>query len=1081
MYRPHLKSSLTTTTLLLLAMVMGSLAVPGPTVAEGTRITPTSLRVAPRNVDISSYLRLSGPQAELDVRPLLAKWRAAGSPAHEPIFDATALSKVAAQAPLLPSAPDAFGSVAPNGGFAHIANPSVQGVVPAASSAQNTPPLAAQTGLSTIMLQSTPARHALGPAQTSPLQNCTQVLADTGNSNPTSTSSAWTFFDPIIYYSTFQYTSAPYAWYLAENELGVNDGPVEDTDMTRDMRLGRNTDGDSLGQAFDVPPDVVTLNGTFNYQYVRGSTVPGDRLYVEIYYANTAGGTTTLGDYIDGLFFDVGLLDDDQWRTFGWTITDENTLVKMRGQRVVLRISTWNNNNGISTKLYLDDITANLCGKASVMGQVTQLGNGAASNANISNALILLTVVSANGSQLLAVTTPRTDGVYTFPGLPALPTTQAYQVIYFNYNLDGSPPDDSRVRVLFGPVSSGAVGASDMVILPPFDISNVVLAQPDPYTKVEAPSDKLVSFTWQSRGLPTGYATEYFQHCIYDSQTVVAGTSTPTPTPITLCTDPLGDGPGEIPTLVWIKAGNQPNGSFPARYPFVYGRRYAWYVKVCTAVVDSNGDGRVDNCAGQVGYSFYEHAVTFVEQVIPPPSEAAQPGGSLPTNAAQRPWTVMIYLGGDNDLSDPLQPWASSSNLRTQFDTLKQIAPQVTNAHIVALGDFYGNTGTEVCYLSDPSGPQCQQLGEQDSSNPTVLSNFIKQGLSYPSAKTMLVIASHGHAIVGINRDDTTATAATMAPNVIVEALKTAGLSDTTRKLDVIFFNACLMATVETAVMMAPFANYMVASADLIWVLPFYDRIFGLLGGTPREVAAGIPDVYNAALDATMPNAYRTLIALDLSKIGAVNTALNGLADALKGTLDANAASQLAELADLRRTVQVYDSSGNELLDQIRDTTGQIRAVEEDAFVDVQHLASLLSGSTFAGPAAGLTSALASGLVIKSLVRSGSDAKQQDRHDYVPVSIGLGFYFPNGESEGDQPTLTSLYLDKANMQDFRNTSRWGTFVRPYVLGIIKQNPGYIATAPGTVGRSGEPVRGQMPIAKPVDPIAWNVYLPSINR
>jgi len=1085
MRKRQLVFSVTMAILLLLAMLMGSLPGSIPAVAQGemsTASAPPHITAVPPDVPLSSLNVSPGTEAStslhqvtpgnstipsaqsgIDVRPLLAKWRAAGSPINQPVFDDAAMARIAAQAPAVLATTDSFGSGGePNYDPANVGTAESPRAAPDGTQAKLVPSAVSPTASAsrtTVDPRITAYGQNLVPAQTSPPQNCTQVLSDTAYINPTSTPPYWPVYDQIVYYSPDQYTSAPYAWYMAENELGVYDGAAEDADMVRDTRPGRNTDIDSFGQPFDVPTNAVSLNGTLNFQYVIGTTVPGDRLYVEIYAAGSSGGATSYGNYIDGTYFDVGSLDDGQWKTFNWSITNETTLATMRGQRVVLRISTWNNNNSISTKVYIDDITANICQPIIVGGYVTQRGNGGASSTTMSNAILLLTVNSATDQKILSLVTPRSDGLYAFGGLPALPANQYYQVIYFNYNADATPLDDTRLSLLYGPSTSGAIGASDLVVMPTFDISNVILSQPGPDATVVAPATQVVSFTWQTRSLPASYATEYFQQCIYDPQTVQPGTSNP----ITLCTEPLGDNSGETPNLTRVKAGNKKNGgSFPDNYPFTYGQRYTWYVKACTVAVDLNGDGRGDWCGGQVGYSFYEHVVTFAENVTPLPSSPKQPSGSLPTSASKRAWTVMIYFGGDNSLGDANRTPNSIANLQSQFETLKKTAPQVAAAHVVALGDFYGDTGTQVCYLSDPSGPQCEELGEQNSADPALLTKFINQGLSYPSNYTMLVIASHGHAVVGVGMDETsrdkiTGVAPKMAPNQIVEALTAAGLNTPTRKLDVIFFNACLMATTETAVMMAPFADYLVASADTIWVLFFYDRIFALLGGSPRDVASGILDAYNAALNNVKPDSYRTLIALDLSKIAAVNTALNGLGDALRANQD----KVPTEIANQRKTVQVYDSSGNDMLDQILDNTGQPSPVEEDALVDIGHLATLLSStsnSAIASAANNLVSILSGGLVVKSLVQSGGSNYQNVRHDYVANAVGLGLYFSNGLLVSNQQELNDLYLHDGNMKPFNNTSTWDDFLTTYVYSGLP-------TGAGTVGRkSVDPVGGMIPPA-----------------
>ncbi len=132
MRKRHLVFSVTMAILLLLAMMMGSLPVPMPAVAQGAMGTPSapphttavppdvplsSLNASPATEAATSLRQITpgdgnipGAQSEVDARPLLAKWRAAGSPINQPVFDDAALARIAAQAPAVLATTDSFGS-----------------------------------------------------------------------------------------------------------------------------------------------------------------------------------------------------------------------------------------------------------------------------------------------------------------------------------------------------------------------------------------------------------------------------------------------------------------------------------------------------------------------------------------------------------------------------------------------------------------------------------------------------------------------------------------------------------------------------------------------------------------------------------------------------------------------------------------------------------------------------------------------------------------------------------------------------------------------------------------------------------
>ncbi|MFV9506036.1 MAG: clostripain-related cysteine peptidase, partial [Oscillochloridaceae bacterium umkhey_bin13] len=730
-----------------------------------TPVTPLYL-VPPGETGIASADVPATALPELDLRPMIAEWQAAGSPVNTPIFEQTNMTRLQAQAPApdLPANSPGLVTVGPDEANATLLRQRA-----------STSPMAPQPALDLGQMAPISAEARLEPNQTGPPQNCAQLLQDPGNSQPTVSPPIWPVYDQIVYYADNAFTSPPYAWQMIENEQG-------DTVFSN-----RGTDLDSFGQPFNLPADTLSLVTQFRYRYNPGSTGSGDRLFAELFLVGA--NDYQLGAFITGASLEVSTLDDGQWRTATWILDDAAILEAVRGERVILLLSTYNNNNGVNAVVYLDDITATACGEVIVGGNLRRLGNGNTSSGNLSNALLLLIAGNEDGEFVpLAITTPRSDGLYAFGGLPALAEGLYYRVIYVSFNPSGGALDDSRLSLGYGPYEWGPIGASEIVVLANFDISNIILAKPDPYATVVAPAGQNVAFTWRSRGLPN----DKYQYCLYDPQTVYPDTNDP----IQLCTDVLSG----------LQANIGPD-SFPDDYPFRYGQRYAWYVV-------GGPDANNNNLFEQYGYSFYEHPIIFVESASQPPNQPRPPSGTLPSKDTRRAWTIMIYFGGDNDLGDINRLPNPISNLQGQFEALKRAAPSFSDAHVVAFGDFFGNTGSSICYLSDPSGPQCRELGEQNSTDPAVLTSFINQGLAFPADQRMLVISSHGHAIVGANLDETTTGQPTMAPDQIVKAMADARLNEAGRKLDVLFFNACLMANFEIAAMMAPFANFMVASAD---------------------------------------------------------------------------------------------------------------------------------------------------------------------------------------------------------------------------------------------------------------------------
>ncbi|MBR6028975.1 MAG: peptidase C11 [Clostridia bacterium] len=108
-----------------------------------------------------------------------------------------------------------------------------------------------------------------------------------------------------------------------------------------------------------------------------------------------------------------------------------------------------------------------------------------------------------------------------------------------------------------------------------------------------------------------------------------------------------------------------------------------------------------------------------------------------------------------------------------------------------------------------------QRLVDNDGSdamtNPATLTRFIKYCASnYPASRNMLIFWDHGGGSVsGYGYDEKYKSSGAMSLAGINTALKNAGV-----KFDIIGFDACLMATVETALVCAEYGDYLIASEE---------------------------------------------------------------------------------------------------------------------------------------------------------------------------------------------------------------------------------------------------------------------------
>ncbi len=102
-------------------------------------------------------------------------------------------------------------------------------------------------------------------------------------------------------------------------------------------------------------------------------------------------------------------------------------------------------------------------------------------------------------------------------------------------------------------------------------------------------------------------------------------------------------------------------------------------------------------------------------------------------------------------------------------------------------------------------------MGNAAMTDPATLTEFIKYcAKNYPANRQMLIFWDHGGgSLSGYGYDETHASSGSMTLSGINTALKNAG-----QKFDFIGFDACLMATVETDLMVSNYADYIIASEE---------------------------------------------------------------------------------------------------------------------------------------------------------------------------------------------------------------------------------------------------------------------------
>ena len=174
--------------------------------------------------------------------------------------------------------------------------------------------------------------------------------------------------------------------------------------------------------------------------------------------------------------------------------------------------------------------------------------------------------------------------------------------------------------------------------------------------------------------------------------------------------------------------------------------------------------------------------------------------------------TIMVYMCG-SDLE-------SQSGMATSDLYEMQSATISDNVNVVVFtggasrwqNSIVSNKVNQI-YEIHTGGVKCvnKDAGNASMTDPSTLSSFITwASKKYPANRMCLIMWDHGGgSITGYGHDEKQLLGGTMTLSGINKALKSAGI-----KYDFIGFDACLMATTETALMLGNYADYLIASEE---------------------------------------------------------------------------------------------------------------------------------------------------------------------------------------------------------------------------------------------------------------------------
>ena len=274
-------------------------------------------------------------------------------------------------------------------------------------------------------------------------------------------------------------------------------------------------------------------------------------------------------------------------------------------------------------------------------------------------------------------------------------------------------------------------------------------------------------------------------------------------------------------------------------------------------------------------------------------------------------FTVFVYMVG-SDLESYGQAASHDIDEMIRAKTGEKVKIVLITGGAEEWGHAAVKSGsTQVFTISEGEITQLADLGLQNMANEGTLESFLTwAGENCVSDRNALILWNHGGGtLMGYGLDEN-------FPNDILElcdigdALRASGMH-----FDFVGFDACLMGTVETAKMLSPYADYMIASEETEpstgW---FYTDWLNALGENPEM---STEDLGRRIVDDFMPaegqgSGYETytLALVDLSKIQAVCDAMAGMFENERGLMKVDYKS----LARARANTKAF---GNGMFEQI--------------------------------------------------------------------------------------------------------------------------------------------------------------------
>lgn len=448
-------------------------------------------------------------------------------------------------------------------------------------------------------------------------------------------------------------------------------------------------------------------------------------------------------------------------------------------------------------------------------------------------------------------------------------------------------------------------------------------------------------------------------------------------------------------------------------------------------VVEDNQDEILD--LANEGIDTLENAEDLVpdtiEEVLPSTDELIDPvedltenltdlGGdeTQPSEDGERNWLIMLYQNADDEVLE--------FDITFDVNTAEKVG-SIDEVAIVAQLDRYTGSydgdgdwsGSRRYYLT-PDGnidvinsSIANDLGEVDSGDVNTLVDFVLWAMeTYPANHYMLVMSDHGAGWFGGYTDGDNGNQDGIYLPALESALQYITSQTGVNKLDIIGFDACLMAELEVWSAVAPYAQIGIGSEETEsstgWAYAAYlQRLVDNPGMSAEDLSRAVVETFvedDLAYDLYGGNPasvmrYSTLSAIRLDSIPTLVSSLDGLASALQYVDQGS----VAEARTYTRAYVAFDDY-------------------EPFFLDLSHFSQMACATTgdaaVCGAATVVEQAVANAMVIE---KHGSD---------MDGSNGVTFYFPDSDFFEITKDNSYGYAYRAHAFRFTDVSTWDEFL-----------------------------------------------------